>query len=76
MVFTCPELIQRFNIYVAQNKNWLPPNYGRVKYKDMTAEEKTVVDSFQGEAAYNEVMEKARYYFAPVTNNQIQMLGE
>lgn len=76
LVFTCPELIERFNIYVAQNKNWLPPNYGKVKYKDMTAEEKTVVDSFQGEAAYNEVMEKAQYYFAPVTNSQIQMLGE
>lgn len=76
LVFTCPELIERFNIYVAQNKNWLPPNYGKVKYKDMTAEEKTVVDSFQGEAAYNEVLEKAKYYLAPVTNNQLQMLGE
>lgn len=76
LVFTCPELIERFNIYVAQNKNWLPPNYGKVKYKDMTSEEKTVVDSFQGEAAYNEVMEKASYYLAPVTNSQIQMLGE
>lgn len=76
LVFTCPELIERFNIYVAQNKNWLPPNYGKVKYKDMTTEEKTVVDSFQGEAAYNEVLEKAKYYLAPVTNNQLQMLGE
>ena len=74
--FTRPELIERFNIYAAQNKAWLPPNYGKKKYKDMTAEEKAVVDSFQGEAAYNEVMAKAEYYLAPVTNNQMLMLGE
>ena len=41
----------------------------------MTDEEKSVVDSFQGEKAYNEVMEKAGYYLAPVTNNQMLMLG-
>lgn len=76
LTFTCPELIERFNIYAAQNKAWLPPNYGKTKYKDMTAEEKAVVDSFQGEAAYNEVMAKAEYYLAPVTNNQMLMLGE
>lgn len=76
LVFTCPELIDRFNIYAAQNKNWLPPNYGKKQYKDMTAEEKTVVDSFQGEEAYNKVMEKANYYLAPVTNNQMLMLAE
>ena len=76
LTFTCPELIERFNIYAAQNKAWLPPNYGKVKYKNMTAEEKAVVDSFQGEEAYNEVMAKASYYLAPVANNQMLMLGE
>ena len=76
LTFTCPELIERFNIYAAQNKAWLPPNYGKKKYKDMTAEEKAVVDSFQGEAAYNEVMARADYYLAPVSNNQMLMLGE
>ena len=75
ITFTCPELIERFNIYAAQYKGWLPPNYGKAKYKDMTAEEKAVVDSFQGEEAYNEVMAKANYYLAPVTNNQVLMLG-
>lgn len=75
LTFTCPELIDRFNIYAAQNKAWLPPNYGKTKYKDMTEEEKAVIDSFQGEKAYNEVMAKAGYYLAPVTNNQMLMLG-
>lgn len=70
------ELIERFNIYAAQNKQWLPPTYGKKTYKDMNAEEKAVIDSFQGEEAYNEVMAKASYYLAPVTNNQMLMLGE
>lgn len=76
LTFTCPALIERFNIYAAQHKGWLPPNYGKKKYKDMTTEEKAVVDSFQGEQAYNEVIAKAGYYLAPVTNNQMLMIGE
>ena len=74
LIFTCPELIERFNIYAAQHKAWLPPCYGKKKYKDMTDGEKAVVDSFQGEQAYNEVMAKAGYYLAPVTNGSILML--
>lgn len=70
LVFTCPELIDRFNIYAAQNKQWLPPCYGKKAYTNMTDEEKAVIDSFQGEKAYNDVMAKADYYLAPVINNQ------
>jgi hypothetical protein len=76
LTFTCPELIERFNIYAAQHKAWLPPCYGKKTYKNMTDEEKAVVDSFQGAEAYNNVMAKAGYYLAPVTNNQMLMLGE
>ena len=75
LVFTCPNLIERFNIYAAQHKAWLPPCYGKKKYKDMTEKEKTVIDSFQGEQAYNEVMTKAAYFLAPATNNQILRLN-
>lgn len=75
LTFTCPELIERFNIYAAQNKQWLPPTYGKKAYKDMDAEEKAVIDDFQGEAAYTEIMTKADYYLAPVTNNQMLRLG-
>lgn len=75
LTFTCPELIDRFNIYAAQNKNWLPPSYGKKAYKDMTTDEKKVIDSFQGEKSYNEVMAKSGYYLAPVTSgNQMLML--
>lgn len=75
LVFTCPELIERFNIYAAQQKKWLPPVYGKKRYSKMTDEEKAVIDSFQGEKAYAEVMAKANFYLAPVTNNQLLMLN-
>lgn len=71
ITFNCPELIERFNIYAAQYKKWLPPSYGKKKYKDLNKEEKEVVDSFQGESEYNNILAKASYYLAPVVNNQI-----
>lgn len=75
LVFNCPDLIERFNIYAAQQKNWLPPCYGKSRYSQMTPEEKAVVDSFQGEKAYEEVMAKANYYLAPATGNELLMLS-
>lgn len=76
LVFTCPELIERFNIYAAQNKAWLPPCYGKKNYSELSEEEKKVIDSFQGEAEYKKVMERASYYLAPVTDNKMLLLGE
>lgn len=76
LVFNCPELIERFNIYAAQNKKWLPPTYGKKAYVDMDKQEKAVIDSFQGEEAYNEVMKKSSYYLAPVTENSMLLLEE
>lgn len=76
LVFTCPELIDRFNIYVGKGKNWLPPCYGSKAYKDMTPGEKAVIDGFQGEKAYNSIMQNTGYYLAPATNNQLLMLTD
>lgn len=73
--FTDLDLLMKLNLYGSQKKGWLPPCYGKKAYKDMTAEEKEVIDGFQGEEAYNEIMAKSDYYLAPVTN-QILMLGE
>lgn len=61
-------LVDRFNIYCCQKKNWLPPNYGKTKYQDMTQQEKEVVDSFQGEKEYEKVMQNAEYYLAPASS--------
>lgn len=54
--FKDEKLLARFNIFGSQRKKWLPQNYGRVKYTDLTAEERAVVDSFDGgEVGYSKV---------------------
>lgn len=69
--FTNDRLLDKLNIFGSQRKKWLPPNYGKKHYADMSDEEKTVIDEFQGEAAYEKVMSDARYY---LTANTQQML--
>lgn len=74
LTFNCQNLIERFNIYAGMRKKWLPPSYGKKVYTDLSEEEKEVVNSFQGEEAYNEVMNNADYFLAPVTKNNVLMI--
>lgn len=70
-----PELVEKLNIYGCQRKNWLPPSYGKKHYADMTPEEKTVVDEFQGEEAYEQVVAKADYYLMDSASLGVKLLG-
>ena len=75
ITFTCPELIDRYNIYIAKLRKWLPPSYGTKQYDSMTAEEQAVVDSFQGKEAYAKVMSRPDYYLAsPVTGTDMLLI--
>jgi hypothetical protein len=56
------ELLHKFNLYGSQKKGWLPPVYGKAKYKNMTPEEKEVINEFEGEQSYNKVMANKNYY--------------
>lgn len=49
-------IIDRLNIFAGKEKAWLPPCYGKKTYQDMNADEKAVIDDFQGADAYNKVM--------------------
>ena len=67
-------LVERLNIYASKKKGWLPPNYGRVQYRDMKEQEQAVVDSFHGDGsngsgakAYGEILEAADFYLAEPT---------
>lgn len=66
-------IVDILNIYAAQNKNWLPPCYGRKKYEDLTPDEKTVIDSFQTESEYREVYANATEYLLPVGAGQLAL---
>lgn len=73
-VFKDDALLEKFNLFASRQKGWLPPNYGKKRYKDMTPEEQHVVDSFQGEEQYERVMADAVYYL-DVGQSQRLMLG-
>ena len=75
ITFTCPDLIDRFNIYAAQSRGWLPPCYGKKTYEEMSDEEKTVVDEFQGKEKYEEILKKSDYYLQNPVKNDILRLG-
>jgi len=75
--FTNMDIVDRFNIYAAKKRNWLPPSYGKAEYSNMTAEEQSVIDDFQGEEAYNKVLMRKDYYLSdPAQTNSLLMLGE
>jgi len=60
LTFTNDKLLDKFNIFGCQRKRWLPPCYGKKKYTDMTADEKTVVESFGVD--YGKVINDTKYY--------------
>ena len=55
-------LIDRLNIFASQHRGWLPPSYGKVAYDSMDSEAQAVIDSFQGKAEYDRVMEHPEKY--------------
>lgn len=65
--FTNEELLHKFNIFGSQKKGWIPPSYGKKRYKDMTQEEKAVVNDFEGELSYNKVMDSSGYYITDLS---------
>lgn len=72
ITFNDQDLLERFNIFGSQRKGWLPPSYGRRRYRDMDAEERAVVDEFQGEAAYEAVLDRASWFLSAVGTTQLE----
>lgn len=68
IVFNNDELLKKFNIFGSQHKGWLPPSYGKKTYKDMTEEEKTVINEFEGEKEYNKIISNKEYYLFDGSN--------
>ena len=66
-------LIERLNIFAAQKRGWLPPSYGKVRYRDMEQEAQEVIDSFQGEAKYEKVMQNPEKYL--IDSYDIALIG-
>lgn len=61
--FTNEELLKKFNLFGGRKKNWLPPVYGKKRYADMSREEQTVVDQFEGKQQYQDTVQNEAFYF-------------
>jgi len=61
IVFNDKDLLDKFNIFGSQKKGWLPPSYGK-KYDDMTKEEQSIIDDFQGRNNYENIINNKDYY--------------
>ena len=61
--FTNEELLKKFNLFGGRKKNWLPPVYGKKRYADMSADEKAVVDQFEGKQQYQDTVQNGAFYF-------------
>jgi len=62
ITFTDEELIAKFNRFAAMNRNFLPPSYSKVKYKDMTKEDQKIVNDFEGEVEYDKVIKNPELF--------------
>lgn len=68
ITFTDNDILKKFNLHAARGKGWLPPVYGKKHYKDMSADEKAVVKSFQGEEDYEETLARSDYFLTSSVN--------
>lgn len=68
--FTNTDVLKSFNIFASQKKGWLPPSYGKKTYHDMSAADRAVVDSFEGQDSYNDTMAR---HLIPTTATLMQL---
>lgn len=52
LTFRNRDVLRRFNIFCGAAKSWIPPNYGKKSYAEMSPEEHQVVQAFEGKDDY------------------------
>jgi len=73
ITFLNQHLLDKFNIFGSQRKGWLPPSYGKKLYLDMSAEERAVIDEFEGAESYAKVVANPEAYI--IETNDLMLLG-
>ena len=53
LTFRSEDIRRRFNVTACKHKKWLPQDYGKKRYSEMSEKERAVVESFEGKAAYS-----------------------
>ena len=74
LTFKDLDLLKKFNLYCGKKLNWLPDNYGTKSYKDLTAKEKEVADSFEGRESYEDTFKNQQFYLPQDVASSMLML--
>jgi len=69
ITFNDEDVLRRFNFIACRGKGWLPCDYGKKRYQELSAPERAVVDAFEGERSYTAAL--GRPVFAPSALLQI-----
>jgi hypothetical protein len=69
LTFNDEDVLRRFNFIACRGKGWLPCDYGKKRYQELSAPERAVVDAFEGERSYTAAL--GRPVFAPSALLQI-----
>ena len=75
LTFTNERLLKKLNIFGSQRKGWLPKGYARRRYEEMSAEEQSVIESFEGRESYNSSVMESEYYLFDA-GHSVPMLTE
>ena len=72
LTFKDLDLLKKFNLYCGKKLNWLPDDYGRKAYSDLTEEEKAIADSFEGKESYQDTFKNQQFYL-PQENSMLML---
>ena len=72
LTFKDLDLLKKFNLYCGKKLNWLPDDYGRKNYSDLTEEEKAIADSFEGKESYQDTFKNQQFYL-PQENSMLML---
>lgn len=75
LTFTNERLLKKLNIFGSQRKGWLPKGYARRRYEEMSAEEQSVIESFEGRESYKSSVMESEYYLFDA-GHSVPMLTE
>lgn len=63
LTFQSEDILRRFNVVACKGKGWLPCDYGAKPFMELTHEEKSVTEAFEGKTSYEQNVK--RPLFAP-----------
>lgn len=66
LTFTNLDVLRAFNAFACREKGWLPPAYGQKAYESMSAEERNIVDNYEGKAVYTDSFNRRVLVTTPI----------